>query len=62
MDTNIRSSFTSSRTLASYSEINSSTALVMNLNPIGWAAFKAAVISHAFYVFLKVLLEYMGNP
>ena len=62
MDTNIRTSFTSGRVIKSDSEISSSAALVMNLNPIGVAAFKAAVISHVFYVILKATLQYMGNP
>jgi len=33
----------------------------MNFNPIGIAAFKAAVIANIFYVFLKVLSEYLGS-
>jgi hypothetical protein len=49
-------------TFQSYSEISIGFALVMNLNPIGVAAFKAAVIAHAFYLFLKLFLDYMGNP
>lgn len=62
MVTNIRTGFTFGRAIKSYSEIRSSIALVMNLHPIGWAAFKAAVIANAFYVILKVTLQYMGNP
>lgn len=62
MVTNIRTGNVIGRAIQSYSEINSSTALVMNLHPLGVAAFKAAVISHAFYIILKVFLEYMGNP
>ena len=34
----------------------------MKLNPLGWAAFKAAVIANALYVFLKTLMQYLGNP
>jgi hypothetical protein len=34
----------------------------MQFNPIGVAAFKAAVIANAFYVILKALVEYFGSP